>query len=208
MSHSIYFKGAEGAPTHVVADELRELLGSCTLAVDNHLAEPDLGRSALLLKRQHVQLPTFDGQWFAIGRAEERLGELLNVLATVARTVDALDYLANAVGGLVVKCNPSTSNDGHDIEVFADGRHLIVEVSDVAGSGNANNKMTEDLTALVGASADAELLLAVSENSGRWLTGGNSSVPGGLGASCQLLAQVPPGCDLQTWIVAVDRTPQ
>lgn len=208
MSHIISFNAAHAAPTREVAHELRELLESCTLAVARHFAQPDLSRSALLLKRERVPLPTFRGRWFATGRAEECLGELINVLATVARTVDALDHLAASVGGTVVKCNPSTSDDGHDIEVLAKERHVILEVSDVAGNGNANGKMTKDMTTLLGARSDAELLLAVSETSGRWLIGGNSSIPGGLGASCRLMAQVPADRDLPTWIVAVDREPR
>lgn len=190
-----------------MALELRELLESCTLAVAGHFAQPVLSRSALLLKRERVPLPTFRGRWFTTGRAEERLGELINVLATVARTVDALEHLATAVGGTVIKCNPSTSDDGHDIEVLADGRHVIVEVSDVAGSGNANNKMTKDLTTLVGSSPEAELLLAVSESSGRWLTRAKSSPPTRHQASCRLVAQVPSDRELKTWIIAVDRIP-
>lgn len=190
-----------------MAEELRGLLESCTLAVARHFAQPDLSRTALLLKRERVPLPTFRGRWFATGRAEERLGELINVLATVARTVDALEHLATTVGGTVIKCNPSTSDDGHDIEVLANGRRVIIEVSDVVGSGNANSKMTKDLTTLVGSSPEAELLLAVSETSGRWLTGGKSSIPGRHKAKCRLVAQVPVSRDLQTWIVAVDRFP-
>ena len=207
LSHIIHFAAADEAFPHEVAEELRELLESCTLAVAGRFAQPDLSHSALLLKRVRVPLPTFCGHWFSTGRAEERLGELINVLATVARTVDALEHLATAVGGTVIKCNPSTSDDGHDIEVVADGRHIIVEVSDVAGSGNANNKMTKDLTTLVGASPEAELLLAVSESSGRWLTRAKSSIPARYQARCRLVAQIPPDRDQETWIVAVDRIP-
>lgn len=203
VTHIIHFTATDEAPTRDVADELRGLLTSCTLAVARHFAQPSLDRSALVLKRERVALPEFRGYWFATGRGEERLGELINVLATVARTVDALDYFAQRVGGTVIKCNPSTSNLGHDIEILADGTHLIVEVSDVAGHGNANNKMTKDLTTLLEATAGAKLLLAVSERSGRWLT--SSSIPERLGANCRLVAEVPPDRHLPTWIVAVDR---
>ena len=127
--------------------------------------------------------------------------------ATVARTGDALDHLAASIGGKVVKCNPSTSNRGHDIEVVAEERHVVVEVSDVADNGNANSKMTKDLATLLGAPSDAELLLAVSETSGRWLTNGSSLIPARLGASCQLEAEVPADHDLPTWIVTVERAP-
>lgn len=205
MSHIISFDTTRAAPTHEVARELRELLEACTLAVAHHFAKPDPSRSALLLKRERVPLPTFPGRWFATGRTEERLGELINVLATVARTADALDHLAASVGGTVVKCNPSTSDDGHDIEILADERYVILEVSDVAGSGNANGKMTKDLTTLLDARADAELLLAVSETSGRWLIDGKSSIPARLGASCRLVAKVPADRDLPTWTVAITR---
>lgn len=205
LSHIISFDAAEEAPTREVARELRGLLEACTRAVARHFTQPDLARCALLLKRQRVQLPTLGGQWFRTGRAEERLGELINILATVARTVDALDHLAASVGGTVVKCNPSTSDHGHDIEVVADERQVVVEVSDVAGNGNANSKMTNDLTTLLAASPDAELLLAVSETSGRWLTNGSSRTPGRLGASCRLEAKVPAEHDLPTWIIAVER---
>lgn len=207
MGHIIQFTAADEAPTEQVAEELRGLLESCTLAVAHQVAHPDLSRSALLLKRERVPLPAFRGRWFSTGREQERLGELIDVLATVARTVDALEHLARTVGGTVMKCNPSTSDDGHDIEVLADGRRVIVEVSDVAGSGNANGKMTQDLTTLMGSIPEAELLLAVSESSGRWLTGARSSIPGRLGARCRLVAHVPANRDLQTWIVAVDRLP-
>lgn len=204
MSHIIHFAGAEDAPTDEVAAELEELLESCTLAVAKHFTQPDLSRSALLLKRSRVQLPGFEGRWFATGRGEERLGELINVLATVARTVDALHHLATDVGGSVTKCNPSTSDDGHDIEVVDGERHVIVEVSDVAGSGNANGKMSKDLATLLGADPNAEWLLAVSENSGRWLTRAESGNAARRGASCRVLAQVPAARDLRTWIVAVE----
>lgn len=199
------FTGAEDAPSAQVGAELRTLLESLTLAVARHVAQPDLTRSALKLKRERVTVQGFSGRWFSTGRNAERLGELINVLATVARTVDALEYLAASVGGTVVRCNPSTSDVGHDIEVVAGERHVVVEVSDVAGSGNANGKMTKDLTTLMGASADAELLLAVSETSGRWLTSATVSTPARLGAQCRLVAKVPADRELATWIVAVDR---
>lgn len=198
---------ADYAPTADVANELRGLLTSCTSAVTRHVAQRDLVRSALLLKRERVTLPAFRGRWFATGRKSERLGELINVLATVARTVDALDYIAAAVGGTVVKCNPSTSDCGHDIEVLTRERHVVVEVSDVAGKGNANAKMSKDLATLVQASPDVELLLAVSENSGRWLTNTRTSIPARLGVKCTLVTKTPPDSELATWIVGVERTP-
>lgn len=198
----MHFTAADHASTEEVAAELEELLESCTHAVARHFTEPDLSRSALMLKRSRVQLPGFQGRGFATGRAEERLGELINVLATVARTVDALHHLARDVGGSVKKCNPSTSDDGHVIEVVAQDRHVIVEVSDVAGGGNANGKMSEDLAALLDSDQNAQLLLAVSENSGRWLTRSDGGNAVRRGASCRLLAQVPADRDLQTWIIA------
>ncbi len=77
MSHIIHFTAADEAPTGEVAGELEELLESCTLAVARHFTQPDLSRSALLLKRSRVQVPSFQGRWFATGRDEERLGELI-----------------------------------------------------------------------------------------------------------------------------------
>jgi len=77
LSHIIHFTAADEAPTGEVAGELEELLESCTLAVARHFTQPDLSRSALLLKRSRVQVPSFQGRWFATGRDEERLGELI-----------------------------------------------------------------------------------------------------------------------------------
>lgn len=204
MSHIIHFTAADDAPTAEVAAELERLLESCTRAVAQHFTQPDLSRSALLLKRSRVQLPDFEGRWFATGRDQERLGELINVLATVARTVDALHYLAAEVGGSVAKCNPSTSDDGHDIEVVAGQRQVLVEVSDVAGGGNANGKMTKDLATLLSSDESAERLLAVSEKSGQWLTRANGGNAARRGANCRLVAQVPSDREMQTWVVAVD----
>jgi hypothetical protein len=83
----------------------------------------------------------------------------------------------------------------------------FVEVSDVAGRGNANGKMTKDISTLLGAPGDARLLLAVSPPSAAWLTSPRTSTLRGLGARCQPVAVLGDDPRVATNIVGVARVP-
>ena len=198
--HLIYFTGNRPAPVSDVESELRTILKNYFDAVIGQMKSLAQAQSATGLKRARVTLPVPTGlKHFVCAEREERLGELLNILATVQRTVDALGYLAREPGTMVRSCNPSTSNEGHDIEVYRNNRLTLVEVSDVAGKGNANGKMVKDLDTLLdacrkhvnkGGSTEnlPELLLAVSPSSAEWLTNVRTRIPQSRGAElCKLL---------------------
>lgn len=206
MSHLISFVPGAERPVAAVSDELHRLVEAWTASVAAHLAAPSLVSAPLRLKREPVQLAMHEGTCFRVVRREERLGELLNVLATVVRTADALRFLADTAGGVVRACNPTTSDAGHDVEVVGDdGTHWIVEVSDVAGRGNANGKMVKDLTTLLAGPSDARLLLACSPTSSAWLTNPRTATVARLGVRCRRVATVGDDPDVATHVVAVER---
>jgi hypothetical protein len=87
-----------------------------------------------------------------IGKSEERLGEVINIAATVERLIDAITWFSkkHGEGYSILECHPSTSDeaDGNDL-VIIDPRGRIAircEVCDVASSNaGSNNKETKDI---------------------------------------------------------------
>ncbi len=109
--------------------------------------------SFALRKRTAVRLVQGEGEPFSIGKSEEKLGELLNMGATLERLYDVLKWAESALPDYIVTyCNPTTSGSDetgkqrHDLEL-ADGESVAVfEVSD--SEGNNNGKAAKDLARL------------------------------------------------------------
>jgi hypothetical protein len=88
-----------------------------------------------------------------IGKPEERLGEVINIAATVERLIDAIAWFAAQPHGecySILECHPSTSDeaDGNDLVIIdAQGKIVIrCEVCDVASSNaSSNRKETKDI---------------------------------------------------------------
>ncbi|WGW01753.1 hypothetical protein QF117_13330 [Vibrio sp. YMD68] len=89
-----------------------------------------------------------------ITKKSEKFVELINILATVERTIDTLKWCANEYPNLRVdQCHPSTSDDpdGNDIVLVGnDGEVRVrIEVCDVASNkAGQNGKEKSDLKSL------------------------------------------------------------
>lgn len=91
-----------------------------------------------------------------IGKREERLIEVINMVATIERLLDAIKWFSTQPetdGCSVHECHPSTSGEiGSNDLVIADSQGRIVarcEVCDVASSNaGSNNKERKDLLSL------------------------------------------------------------
>jgi len=100
------------------------------------------------LKRLEVSLPCGEA---LIGKPKEKFVEIINVLATVERTISALKWLLEAYPmSLLRECHPSTSDnaEGSDIVLTDRNNNIIVrcEVTDVVSSTAASNgKEKKDL---------------------------------------------------------------
>ena len=69
----------------------------------------------ITFKRQQVDLPVIEG---VIGKRQEKLAEIVNILATNEQTLSALTWFADEFPcSIVQEFHPSTSDnpDGHDI---------------------------------------------------------------------------------------------
>lgn len=197
----IDFSSKECAPASETLHDLHAIHTEWMAAVRQHLEELKDITDSTQLKRKRVALEksVMTRHVSPTPLRHERLGELLNILPTVHRTCDALQWVASQTGLEVHRCNPSTSNFGHDIEAKSSRRHVLTGVSDVAGKGNANNTLRKDLVTLLHAywtAPDAgvsamgpELMLAVSPSSAEWLTG-KTGVPKDLGAQVVSEARV------------------
>ena len=193
MPHLIEFSSLTGAPAAEALYDLHRIHSGWMAAVRRQLGEMKDGMDSIQLKRTMVALENsvITRHFHPVPKRYERLGELLNILSTVHRTCDALHWVASQTDLEVHRCNPSTSSLGHDIEAKNSRRHVLIEVSDVAGEGNANNKLQKDLVTLLHAYWTAtgssvpetgpDLMLAVSPSSAAWLTG-KTAIPEGLGA--------------------------
>lgn len=112
----------------------------------------DVARWATSVKRSPVRLDVGDVPGL-IGKPYEKLGEVINIAATVERLIDAIVWFAeqlDANGYSILECHPSTSDeaDGNDL-VIVDRTGTIAircEVCDVASSNaGSNSKETKDL---------------------------------------------------------------
>lgn len=89
-----------------------------------------------------------------VGKAEEKFVEIINILATTERTIDALEFFSNVYPeGRVKECHPSTSDNetGNDIVIVDLGQNIVArcEVCDVASyKAGQNGKERKDLKSL------------------------------------------------------------
>ncbi|MFC1776128.1 hypothetical protein ACFL3I_02150 [Pseudomonadota bacterium] len=102
----------------------------------------------LAAKRMLIDL---EGRPEIIGKSSEKFVELINILATTERTIEALEWLAAQYPDLTVReCHPSTSDfqGGNDIVLVDQNNEVKVrcEVCDVASSKpGQNGKEKKDL---------------------------------------------------------------
>ncbi len=102
----------------------------------------------LAAKRMLIDL---EGGPEIIGKPSEKFVELINILATTERTMEALEWLAVKYPNLTVReCHPSTSDfeDGNDIVLVDQNNDVKVrcEVCDVASNNpGQNGKEKKDL---------------------------------------------------------------
>lgn len=88
-----------------------------------------------------------------IGKPQEKLGEVINIAATVERLMDAIAWFAKSTeneGCSILECHPSTSDEtnGNDLVLIdRDGRIIVrCEVCDVASSNaGSNSKEKKDI---------------------------------------------------------------
>ncbi|MEH6519278.1 MAG: hypothetical protein V7742_21580 [Halioglobus sp.] len=104
-------------------------------------AESDAELWGRRLKRLEVSLPLIPG---VVGKSSEKLVELINILATVERTISALKWFGQEYSDCVLReCHPSTSDDsdGNDIVVTTESGVVRArcEVCDVASSSAGQN---------------------------------------------------------------------
>lgn len=102
-------------------------------------------------KRLEVFLPSGKA---LIGKSKEKFVEIVNILATLERTLAALEWLSTKYPACILReCHPSTSDDvgGNDIVLInIKGETLVrCEVTDVISSNaGQNNKEKNDLKKL------------------------------------------------------------
>jgi len=103
------------------------------------------------LKRLEVSLPLGEE---LVGKEKEKFVEIINILATVERTLSALEWmLSKYPNGILRECHPSTSDDngGNDIVITEKSGNIIArcEVTDVTSSNaSQNGKEKKDLKTL------------------------------------------------------------
>jgi len=103
------------------------------------------------LKRLEVLLPFGEE---LIGKKREKFVEIINILATVERTISALKWMVTKYpNGILRECHPSTSDDegGNDIVITEKSGTIIArcEVTDITSSNaSQNGKEKKDLKLL------------------------------------------------------------
>jgi len=138
---------------HQMLEQAHDYLVSCVKA--NSPASPVNSRSwAIDEKRLDVQIaPSIGGKTkpSIIGKSSEKFGELINILATVERLIDAIEWFqqqANFSNLSVRECHPSTSSTPGSCDLMLEDeyRNLLVlcEVSDIV-AGGAKTKERSDL---------------------------------------------------------------
>lgn len=140
----------ENTPLYTALDQLRN---AHSFVVEKVIVAQDQLGTDIVGWGQKVKRLSIDlhGSPELIGKTSEKFVELINILATTERTLEALEWLAKRYGNLIVReCHPSTSDfeGGNDIVLVSDSGEVRVrcEVCDVV-SDNAgqNNKEKTDL---------------------------------------------------------------
>ncbi len=107
------------------------------------------------VKRSRVKLGKGDAPPL-IGKTEEKFSEVINIVATVERLMDAIEWFAaqpQNKGHSILECHPSTSADvgGNDLVIIDRDRQIVIrcEVCDVVSSNaGSNNKEKKDIRSL------------------------------------------------------------
>lgn len=151
MSHLI--KTLVDQPINLAIQNLTEAHLAVSNAILSSYKQINLTPHALGsdFKRLFVELPDH----VLIGKKKERFVELINILATVEKTIDALAWMNNEFkSSWLAICHPSTSDsdDGNDIVLLdSQGGKVIArcEVTDVISSkAGQNGKEAKDLKSL------------------------------------------------------------
>lgn len=102
--------------------------------------------SAVELKRARVTLPA-DGKPRIVGKGEEKLSEVVNVLASLERMLVGLQWAVGQYPGATVRvCHPSTSHGKQECDVILDlapGQSLRAEVCDIVTPNATQNGKEE-----------------------------------------------------------------
>jgi hypothetical protein len=175
-------------------------------------ADGDVGRWGISLKRTPVDL-TGDLKPRLIGKASERLGEVINIVATVERLIAAIEWFSRDCPKCnILECHPSTSDEtnGNDLVLIDDNGTVVVrcEVCDVASSsGGSNGKEKKDIRNLGCSVAvpddqvrryictSPEFATALTSTKRKWLTMAYQYEQTAIGdaADCRLLLILPNG---------------
>ena len=134
--------------------EAHDFLVGSALAAIAELVQAPIHRWGIQAKRSNVRLGSNRPQ--LVAKANERFAELLNIVATLERLVDALQWFGDKprFSDLsVLECHPSTSHSkGGNNLVLCDASgtaRVRCEVSDVVSmSAHQNNKERLDLAVL------------------------------------------------------------
>lgn len=115
-------------------------------------SEIDVRHWGTLMKRSTVNLTGVDAPEL-VGKSEEKLGEVINIAATIERLMDGIEWFASqpeSQGCSILECHPSTSDEpsGNDLVIIAHDRRIVMrcEVCDVASSSaGSNGKEKKDI---------------------------------------------------------------
>lgn len=115
-----------------------------------HGADVHPGSWGIALKRTLIDL-TAESRPKLIGKPSEKLGEVINITATIERLIAAMEWFARELPTCSIhECHPSTSDDanGNDLVLVNGSGDIVVrcEVCDVASSNaGSNGKEKKDI---------------------------------------------------------------
>jgi len=123
-----------------VLENTHELIVERAIATQNKI-DTDSTTWGAQLKRLDVSLPSGE---LLVKRPKEKFVEIINILATVERTISALKWLSETYPTSILReCHPSTSDaiGGNDIVLTDISKNIIVrcEVTDVVSSNASQN---------------------------------------------------------------------
>ena len=131
--------------------ETHKLIVEHTIAAQGQFNNVETSSWGMHFKRLDVFLPCGES---LIGKDKEKFVEIVNILATVERTLSALKWLDTKYPTCILReCHPSTSDDinGNDIVLINTKNEILVrcEVTDIISSNaGKNNKEKNDLKKL------------------------------------------------------------
>jgi 23S rRNA A2030 N6-methylase RlmJ len=136
------------------ANELIKVQKIITNSANNEISNICIGEAhdwGAQMKRLEVGISSGHN---LIGKNRENLAEIINVLATVERTIDALGWLSKQYPGSIVNiCHPSTSDNTDDTDIVLNDKMgniiALCEVTDIVKKvANQNNKEIKSIEKL------------------------------------------------------------